>query len=154
LQKTVEERIQEIMDRTEVDNNECLNWLGAYRVRYPFIYFQGKCYRGNRLLYALCFGKIPDGMFVMHTCDNVKCINPNHLRLGTPQDNVDDMISKGRHKFIQKKTHCSRGHEFSPDNITLWRSGDRYIRHCKKCLRNRKQNKARETLKDIGEGGE
>jgi predicted XRE-type DNA-binding protein len=40
-----------------------------------------------------------DGLVVMHTCDNPPCVNPEHLRLGTQQENVDDMMKKGRHDF-------------------------------------------------------
>lgn len=40
---------------------------------------------------------VPDGMVVMHTCDNPRCFNPNHLIIGTQQENVDDAVSKGRH---------------------------------------------------------
>ena len=40
-----------------------------------------------------------DGLVVMHTCDNPPCINPEHLKLGTAQDNVDDKMKKGRHAY-------------------------------------------------------
>lgn len=44
--------------------------------------------------------KIPAGMFVMHKCDNPECSNPDHLMLGTPKENTQDMISKGRKRVV------------------------------------------------------
>ncbi len=50
----------------------------------------------HRVSYALYVGQIPDGMCVLHRCDNKKCVNPDHLFIGTQQDNVKDMNLKGR----------------------------------------------------------
>ena len=44
--------------------------------------------------------KIPVGMVVMHSCDNPSCVNPSHLSVGTPKQNSDDMIAKGRKKIV------------------------------------------------------
>lgn len=55
-------------------------------------------YLPYRLVYELTCDSIPEGMLVLHSCDNRKCCNLNHLFLGTNQDNTDDMISKGRQK--------------------------------------------------------
>ena len=57
---------------------------------------RGTDLKSHRIAYALAHNGIPDGMHVLHKCDNPKCCNPNHLFLGTHQDNTRDMMAKNR----------------------------------------------------------
>jgi len=52
--------------------------------------------QAHRMSYRLFVGEIPEGLILMHTCDNPMCVNPDHLRAGTNRENIDDMIAKGR----------------------------------------------------------
>lgn len=54
--------------------------------------------RAHRVAYALAKGPIPEGMMVLHSCDNRLCCNPKHLRVGTASDNTKDMMLRGRHR--------------------------------------------------------
>mgnify|MGYP001770221178 CR=1 FL=1 len=83
-----------------IDENGC--WICTshakpkHRGGYPVITRNGKFYRLSRYIYEQEHGEIPEGMYIMHLCDNPECINPNHLQAGTPKDNTQDMIRKGR----------------------------------------------------------
>lgn len=63
---------------------------------YPRVYRNGKKEFIHRYIYIIYNGEIPKGMVIRHKCDNIKCINPEHLILGTHYDNVHDKIERGR----------------------------------------------------------
>jgi hypothetical protein len=52
--------------------------------------------RGNRAAWMLFFGAIPEGKYILHTCDNKKCVRPDHLYVGDARDNIMDAINRGR----------------------------------------------------------
>ena len=66
---------------------------GYHRYRFGA---KSKTYLAHRISWSLTSGKIPSGLDVLHKCDNRGCVNPNHLFLGTHQDNMNDMKAKGR----------------------------------------------------------
>jgi hypothetical protein len=65
---------------------------------YGSIGWNGVSRRAHRVAWALTYGPIPDGLDVLHHCDNPPCVRPDHLFLGTDADNVADRERKGRNK--------------------------------------------------------
>ena len=77
--------------------NGCWEWQAAKtRLGYGRFAPEGTTVKAHRVSFELCKGPIPDGMHVMHSCDNPPCVNPEHLSLGSNQDNVNDREAKGR----------------------------------------------------------
>lgn len=92
----------------------CWNWAGAVSAgSYGSIYYQGRMQKAHRVAWMLWRGQIPNGMDLDHLCRNRLCINPAHLEPVTRSENLRRSPLMDRNS---KRTHCKRGHEFTPEN--------------------------------------
>jgi hypothetical protein len=84
----------------EAEGSDCWIWTGALTHKgYGHLSVNGKMTYAHRASYTLCIGPIPEGLFVLHKrhCTSRACCNPEHLYVGTEQDNADDRMALGRH---------------------------------------------------------
>lgn len=92
--------------RYTISDNGCWEFDGAKLPNgYGKIGRNNKTWLAHRYSYTIHVGEIPANMYVCHKCDNRKCINPDHLFLGTHKDNTQDMIQKNRHNFSGLRTN-------------------------------------------------
>ena len=75
---------------------------GAKRTGHGSFWFEGRMQKAHRVAWRLYCGDIPDGMCVCHRCDVPLCVNPAHLFLGTQQENIADMVNKGRQQRVPR----------------------------------------------------
>jgi predicted DNA-binding protein YlxM (UPF0122 family) len=122
---------------------KCWEWNGwVLKGAKPYGQFtiNGTVFQSHRVAYFLHYKKDPSTLHVLHKCDNHKCVNPNHLFLGTNNDNIQDKIKKGRYrsnkgkkwtteygnwKNCRSKLTESQYHEI----INLYSTGDVSLRH-------------------------
>jgi len=103
---TPRERFDAKVDKS---TDGCWWWTGCTtRTGYGLFPFRGKLSGAHRVAYELSVGPIPDKKHVCHKCDNRNCMNPDHLFLGTHQDNMDDKCRKQRQV---------RGHDVSHSKL-------------------------------------
>ena len=94
-----------LKSKTVIDENGCWVWQAATvtgdrsRGFYGCATYGGKGIKAHRLMFQLLNPDVDiNGKYICHTCDNTLCINPAHLYAGTPNDNVQDKMRRGRHK--------------------------------------------------------
>ena len=117
---TLQDRFWAKVDKT----GNCWEWMASKIPRgYGTIKIDGKVKRAHRVAWELCNGQIPEGLHCLHSCDNTSCCNPDHLFLGTHQDNMTDMANKGRSKNVPRRGEASN---FSRINENVVRNIRRY----------------------------
>lgn len=96
----------------KVNKNGCHVFQGRKdKDGYGVLRFWSRSVLAHRLSYAMHFGGIPDGKFVLHKCDNPPCINPDHLEAGDQEKNMRDMVSR-------KRIRCRRGESCGSARLT------------------------------------
>jgi hypothetical protein len=98
---------ERIAEKAKPVESGCHEWQGCLLPNgYGQVHLKGKTVLAHRAAYEVANGPIPDGLFVLHSCDNRKCVNPDHLSVGTRDDNAADMVSKLRQAHGTKNGHA------------------------------------------------
>lgn len=125
---------ERFLSRIEKDDKTgCWNWTGS-KLKTGYGTFSakrstGKCWRAHRFSWIIHGKELVEGLDLCHSCDNRLCVNPDHLWLGTRQENLLDCLRKNRNPNWNK-THCKHGHEYTKENTMIRYDGDRECRTC------------------------
>ena len=127
-------------ERRIILDNGC--WvLPNNRTRYPKIWFESKAYQLSKIV-KLIYQNIEIKNLALHSCDNDRCWNPEHIFDGTHTDNINDSLAKGRSipvgsRADRTKTKCLRGHEYNEQNTSYYRKRDGTLNKvCRICRQN------------------
>jgi hypothetical protein len=99
IRPSVTDRFWKKVQKTD----SCWVWIGGLSHSYGWMGINSRHVLAHRISWELHNGPIPDGLYVCHHCDNPPCVRPDHLFLGTHDDNMNDKISKGRQGHGKKK---------------------------------------------------
>lgn len=105
-----------------------LRWDNGGKIAYGQMSWRGRSHGAHRVAHELYVGPIPQGLQIDHLCRNTRCVNPAHLEAVTQRENV--LRGVGFAAVNARKTHCIRGHEFTPENTIIQCGGKRACRTC------------------------
>lgn len=113
---------------------------------------RGGTYAVHSLVAAAFFGERPVGMVVRHGDGGAFDNSIANLCYGTQKDNIQDSVALGRHHSVahSKKTHCSEGHEYTPENTYTRSNGARACRICRKAWRRAAYLREKSAKKEMG----
>lgn len=122
--KPIAERFWPKVDKRGPD--ECWPWKASVTHQgYGHTNVNGRTAAAHRVSYELSTGPIPEGLGVLHRCDNPRCVNPAHLFLGTPADNTADMMAKQRTNNPKGEWHHAA--KLTPDAVVAIRADNRDV---------------------------
>ena len=140
IPKTDSNRFWKWVDKS----GNCWMWTAGYNKKtgYGSFSLNGKNIGAHRAAWELTYGKIPDGMDVLHRCDIRRCVRPDHFFLGTQADNNKDRDAKGRSRWHlpefqthlrRPKEFCKRGHALAENSRDNGLQNGKKIRCCEIC---------------------
>lgn len=117
----IEKRFWKYVKKT----SNCWNWIGGInKFGYGRIALKPKVLLVHRFSYELHKGNIPYDRYVLHSCDNPKCVNPAHLYLGTYKDNSRDMYSRGRAVLGENRSQAKLKNDQAKEIRELYKTGN------------------------------
>lgn len=130
----VAETLERFFDKIVALDDEdggCWQWLAGIH-RNGYAQFRANKRAGTSLAHRASYehfvGPIPAGMQIDHLCRNRACVNPEHLEAVTNRENT----MRG---LVGQKTHCPKGHAYTPENTARYKQGTSKVRRCRTCVR-------------------
>lgn len=114
--QTLEQRFSE---KIVIAESGCHEWTGCLAENgYGMLHLDGRTAYAHRVAFEMAHGPIPSGGQIMHSCDNRRCVNPEHISLGSFRENMADMVSKSRQALGIKNAHA----KLTEEEVKLIRS--------------------------------
>ena len=112
------EDLKKILLSKKIENNRCWEWSGFINAKgYGVFRHKSLSVNSHRVSYIIFNGSIEDDLYVLHKCDNRKCFNPKHLFKGTQDDNMKDMVNKGRSAKLDRIGELNPNSKLSNDQV-------------------------------------